>query len=173
MKQCRLSSGLPVSRRSAFETPYGVFAVEANDSALVRLHFPGYIPADFVSDPEPSDILSRARWEVLEYIAGERRRFDIPLDPPGSPFQHKVWNCLLALKYGEVVTYGEVAKATGNSGAARAVGTACRNNPIPLCIPCHRVIGANGKLTGFHGGGLELKKRLIELESECLISPRS
>ena len=165
MKQFSVSIGSPASRRSAFETPYGVFAVEASGKALVRLHFPGYIPLNFMPDPEPSDILWQARREVLQYISGERRRFDVPLEPPGGPFQRKVWNFLLGLKYGEIVTYGEVAKAVGNPGAARAVGTACRNNPIPLCIPCHRVIGANGKLTGFHGGGLELKKRLIELEA--------
>ena len=151
--------------RTVFATLLGMFAVEAEQDGITRLHFPGHIPPGFRSDGEPSPLLFRARREIREFATGERTTFALPLKPSGGDFMLKVWEVLTRTSYGDIVTYGEVAKRAGNPGAARAVGAACRNNPIPLLIPCHRVIGANGKLTGFYGGGLDLKRRLLELEA--------
>lgn len=159
-----MSCHLPPIARAAFDTPWGTFAVEATENAVTRLHFPGFVPGDFQADPIPSRILLRTQHQVLEYILHGRRTFTIPLDPGGNGFTRKVWDTLTLLDYGTITTYGRVAETAGSPGAARAVGMACRNNPIPLLIPCHRVIGANGRLTGFFGGGLDLKQRLIDLE---------
>lgn len=151
--------------RTVFSTPFGIFAVEADEDAVTRLHFPGYAPPDFSPDSRPTELIRKIEREVCEFISGERNAFTIPLKPHGGAFMMKVWDRLVRIGYGEIMTYGEVAREVGSPGAARAVGMACRNNPIPLLIPCHRVIGANGKLTGFHGGGLDLKRKLIELET--------
>lgn len=151
--------------QTVFTTSFGDFAIEASDDGITKLHFPGYIPADFQPDPHPTPFLRRAEEEVREFVAGKRKTFTLPLKPFGTGFFLKVWERLLLIGYGELLTYGEVAKDVGSPGAARAVGAACRNNPIPLLIPCHRVIGANGKLTGFSGGGLDMKRKLIYLEA--------
>lgn len=104
------------------------------------------------------------RRQLGEYFAGRRRRFELPLAPEGSPFQQRVWAVLQSIPYGETRSYGELARALGRPGASRAVGAANGANPIPIVIPCHRVIGADGSLTGF-GGGLEAKKLLLDLEA--------
>ncbi|HXO21023.1 MAG TPA: methylated-DNA--[protein]-cysteine S-methyltransferase, partial [Thermoanaerobaculia bacterium] len=101
--------------------------------------------------------------QLREYFAGERRDFDLPLAPPGSGFQQKVWQELSRIPYGTTISYAELARRTGNPKASRAVGRANATNPIPVVIPCHRVIGADGSLTGF-GGGLPVKQALLELE---------
>ena len=102
--------------------------------------------------------------ELLEYFAGTRTEFTVLLSPVGTDFQRAVWRALQRIPYGETRTYGEIAEAVGRPGAARAVGTANHSNPIPIIIPCHRVVGSNGRLCGF-GGGLDLKRRLLELEA--------
>ena len=101
--------------------------------------------------------------QLEEYFTGERTTFDVPLAPEGAPFEREVWHALEGIAYGETVSYGEIARRVGQPGAARAVGTANGRNPIAVIVPCHRVIGANGTLTGF-GGGLERKRLLLELE---------
>ena len=101
--------------------------------------------------------------ELREYFAGERRTFTVPLAPAGTPFQLRVWRALLEIPYGETTSYGELAQRLGQPTASRAVGLANGSNPIPVIIPCHRVIGANGSLTGY-GGGLPIKQRLLALE---------
>ncbi|NLG84780.1 MAG: methylated-DNA--[protein]-cysteine S-methyltransferase [Firmicutes bacterium] len=101
--------------------------------------------------------------EVEEFLTGRRRGFSFAVDPPGTPFQRAVWRVLLTIPYGTMVSYGEIARRLGRPRAARAVGAACRANPIALVIPCHRVVGADGSLTGF-GGGLTLKEHLLRLE---------
>ncbi len=101
--------------------------------------------------------------QLEEYFAGARREFDLPLAPRGSPFQRAVWQALTRIPYGETVSYGELARRIGHPQASRAVGLANRTNPLPIVVPCHRVIGADGSLTGF-GGGLEIKRRLLALE---------
>lgn len=101
--------------------------------------------------------------ELDEFFRHERREFDFPLEPKGTPFQQKVWAELLKIPFGETRTYLQIAKAIGQPTATRAVGLANGTNPIPIIIPCHRVIGSNGKLTGY-GGGLEMKARLLDFE---------
>lgn len=101
--------------------------------------------------------------QLGEYFAGRRRQFDLGLDLDGTPFQRAVWDILLEIPYGKTATYGEIASRLGRPGAARAVGSANHQNPVPIVIPCHRVIGQNGTLTGY-AGGLELKARLLSHE---------
>lgn len=110
-----------------------------------------------------SPVLDRTRAQLEEYLRGERRDFDLPLAPRGTEFQRRVWQRLCAIEYGATTTYGALAQELGNRNASRAVGLANGNNPIPIVIPCHRVIGSNGALTGF-GGGLPIKSALLELE---------
>jgi len=104
-----------------------------------------------------------AHTQLQEYFAGKRKVFDLELAPSGTDFQKKVWQALLKIPYGKTATYKEIAAAIGHPKAARAVGMACNKNPIAIIIPCHRVVGSNGSLTGY-AGGLEMKKRLLELE---------
>lgn len=101
--------------------------------------------------------------QLREYFEGKRTDFDLPMAPSGTPFQLKVWQELCRIPYGETISYGELAKRTGNANASRAVGMANGRNPLPIIVPCHRVIGANGKLTGF-GGGIWRKEKLLALE---------
>ncbi len=105
--------------------------------------------------------------QLKAYFAGELRRFDLLLAPEGTPFQREVWSALTTIAYGKTVTYGELARRLGRSNASRAVGAANGQNPIPIVIPCHRVIGADGSLTGF-GGGVAIKRRLLDLEAGSL-----
>ncbi|MCL6614645.1 MAG: methylated-DNA--[protein]-cysteine S-methyltransferase [Firmicutes bacterium] len=108
--------------------------------------------------------------EVEEFLAGRRQGFSFAVDPPGTAFQRAVWERLREIPYGATATYGEIARRMGRPAAARAVGAACRANPIALAIPCHRVIGAGGDLTGF-GGGLALKEWLLRLEQKEMEPP--
>lgn len=110
-----------------------------------------------------------ARQQLEEYFKGVRRNFDLPLSPRGTEFQLKVWRALVDIPYGETRCYGQIAEAVGNPKAARAVGLANNRNPLAIFIPCHRVIGANGKLVGF-GGGLDVKQALLELERNNALS---
>ena len=105
--------------------------------------------------------------QLEEYFAGRRRQFDLPLAPAGTPFQQRVWRALLDVPYGETISYGELASRIGQPTASRAVGLANGSNPLPIVIPCHRVIGASGKLTGY-GGGLPIKQQLLALERGAL-----
>ena len=113
---------------------------------------------------EPGDEPNRAAaTQILEYLEGERTEFDLPLDLRGTPFQRRVWDALLEIPYGETVSYGTLARRLGRPSAARAVGAANGRNPISIVIPCHRVIGRSGDLTGY-AGGVGIKKALLELE---------
>lgn len=108
-------------------------------------------------------LLLQAEHELEEYFAGRRRAFSVPLSMHGTPFQMRVWQALQEIPWGETVSYGEIARRIGNPRACRAVGMANHVNPLPVLIPCHRVVGANGKLTGY-GGGLDIKTKLLEIE---------
>ncbi len=108
-------------------------------------------------------VLEQTRRELEEYVRGQRRRFGVPFELEGTHFQCEVWKALFEIPCGEVRTYGEVARALGCPGAARAVGAAAAKNPLPVIVPCHRLVGAGGALTGF-SGGLEVKRRLLEIE---------
>ena len=118
-------------------------------------------PVGAVCDAAP---LRSAQRELEEYFAGERREFSLALEPVGTPFQKCVWQALRAIPYGQTISYGELARRIANPRAVRAVGLANGRNPISIIVPCHRVIGANGTLTGY-GGGLERKRKLLALES--------
>lgn len=150
-----------------FETPFGPMALEG-ETALTRLWLPGTLP-DLRGRGEETPLLRAAREALQDYFAGERRDFDLPLDPAGTDFQRAVWEALRAIPYGGTRTYGEIAAAVGRPKAVRAVGQANHVNPLPIFIPCHRVVGKNGALTGY-AGGLDLKRALLALESgkECL-----
>lgn len=141
----------------AIKTPIGPLTLEADENAVTAIRF----SAGGAQDASP--LLDAAEAQLREYFAGARRTFDLPLAPHGTAFQQRVWAALRAIPYGETRTYGELAAAIGNPSASRAVGMANHRNPIPIIIPCHRVIGANGTLTGY-AGGLEIKRRLLALE---------
>jgi methylated-DNA-[protein]-cysteine S-methyltransferase len=120
--------------------------------------------ADWQEDESQfSDVIE----QLKKYFAGQLQTFDVPLAPEGTPFQQKVWTELCKIAYGETISYGELARRIGNPNASRAVGLANGSNPVPIIIPCHRVIGANGKLTGY-GGGLDIKEKLLALEKRQL-----
>ena len=116
---------------------------------------------DFQETETP--LIKKAASQLNEYFEGKRKTFDLPLNQQGTDFQLKIWNALQNIPYGETRSYGELAAMTGNPKASRAVGMANNRNPIPVIIPCHRIIGSDGSLTGY-AGGLELKQKLLELE---------
>jgi methylated-DNA-[protein]-cysteine S-methyltransferase len=127
---------------------------------FLRARTPVERAADAESDPE---WLIESRRQLTEYFAGTRCHFELRLDPRGTPFQQQVWAALCAIPYGETTSYGELARRIGNPRAVRAVGLANGSNPLPIIVPCHRVIGADGTLTGY-GGGLDIKQQLLDLE---------
>lgn len=140
------------------QSPIGLLTIEETDGAITALRFGG----ETVSPP-PTPLLQRAAQQLTEYFDARRRRFDLPLRPQGTAFQQAAWSALCAIPYGQTRTYAQQAAAIGNPKACRAVGMANHCNPLPLFIPCHRVIGAGGKLTGY-AGGLAVKRFLLELE---------
>ena len=140
-------------------TPLGPMCLVEADGALVRF-FRGSGGAD------ASPLLLEAEKQLAEYFAGTRREFALPLAPAGTEFQRKVWDALCTIPYGETRSYGEIAAAIGKPKAARAVGSAVHRNPLPVILPCHRVIGANGSLTGF-AWGTEAKAVLLALEEKA------
>ena len=145
-----------------YKTPIGKIGIAENGSAITDLIFENHEPpVDW--DVEETPLLKKAARQLSAYFAGELRNFDLPLAPQGTTFQRAVWNALLEIPYGATRSYGQVAAAVGNSKAGRAIGMANHSNPIAIIIPCHRVIGSNGKLVGY-GGGLEMKEFLLEME---------
>jgi methylated-DNA-[protein]-cysteine S-methyltransferase len=148
---------------TAFESPIGELLVVGERERLTAIQYPDrqWTEPGWVEAAEP---FAEAIEQLGEYFAGERRDFDLDLDPRGTEFDRAVWARLEEIAYGETTSYGEIARAIGRPDRARAVGAANGRNPLPIVIPCHRVIGADGSLVGY-GGGLELKRRLLELES--------
>jgi len=152
---------------SALQTQFGTIqiAVEAN-GVVTEVWLPNRRrgPVHEGTLPRSAERGTRdAHAQLREYFEGKRRAFDLPIDPRGSPFECSVWERLRGIPYGETTSYGAIAAGLGMLNGARAVGRANGRNPIPIIIPCHRVIGANGTLTGF-GGGIALKQSLLELE---------
>ncbi|MCB1706397.1 MAG: methylated-DNA--[protein]-cysteine S-methyltransferase [Halioglobus sp.] len=144
------------------DTPIGTLRLVSDGRALTRIEFEGQHGDD--SGCGGSDAVLRACAEQLgEYFARRRRHFELPLAAQGTPFQRSVWKALAAIPYGELRSYRDIATRIGNAAAVRAVGTANGRNPLPIVVPCHRVIGSNGALTGF-AGGLESKQFLLALE---------
>ena len=163
--------------RSVLPTPIGPLRIIASRETILSVEKAGQekkdagkeaeqVPADrILSDDASGELLKRCEQELSEYFAGERKSFDLPLAPEGMDFQKSVWKCLQTIPYGETRTYGELAAMVGKEKASRAVGMANHSNPILILIPCHRVIGADGNLTGY-AAGIEAKKFLLELEKE-------
>lgn len=148
-----------------YSTSLGDITVACSREAVVGLWFGRRIPEGAA---EKETLLSaRCYAQICEYLRGERREFDLPLAPKGTEFQRKVWCELTAIGYGETQSYGELAAKIGSPKAARAVGMANHKNPISILIPCHRVVGKNGGLTGY-AGGLERKEILLKLERRCV-----
>ena len=147
-------------------SPIGRIEVVGNGDAIVSLSIEhnGRLPWDEL--PEHSDpVLDRAVEQLEEYFAGHRRDFDLPLSLAGTAFQLAVWEQLVTLDFGEVVSYGELGRATGRESAGRAVGGAVGSNPIPIIVPCHRVLGSDGRITGYSGGeGIPTKSWLLSHE---------
>ncbi|MBC8571359.1 methylated-DNA--[protein]-cysteine S-methyltransferase [Zongyangia hominis] len=148
-----------------YVSPVGELLLREEGQALTGVHFGGQTALREGDRLEESLLLRQAARELDEYFAGERRRFSLPLAPKGTPFQQKVWAALLEIPYGETRTYGQIAAAIGQPTACRAVGMANNKNPIAIVVPCHRVVGANGSLTGY-AGGLSVKEKLLQLEQE-------
>lgn len=144
-------------------SPIGELTLVGSASVLVELHLPGFAALDPSAERGTTPLLERVADQLAEYFAGERHAFDIPLAPKGTPFQQRVWDALVELPYGTLCSYGDLARKLGRPSASRAVGAANGKNPIAIVVPCHRVIGSNGQLTGY-AGGLPIKKWLIEHE---------
>jgi len=149
-----------------YKAPIGRLLLIGEDGVLEELHFPNsaehaLIKDDWICNEDSfSDILQ----QLGEYFAGRRKNFDVKINPTGTDFQRRVWQELQNVPYGKTASYGEIAQRINNPKACRAVGGANRKNPVPIIVPCHRIIGSDGSLTGF-GGGLELKKDLLRLEN--------
>lgn len=147
-------------------SPIGTLTVVVNgDGALTHVLFEDQAPP--AAAQRDSARCATAIAQLREYFAGERTDFDLPLSPVGSEFQRRVWEALRTVEYGSVTDYGSLGARIGRPGAARAVGRANATNPIPIVIPCHRVIGANGSLTGY-AGGLDAKRLLLDLEGRAV-----
>jgi methylated-DNA-[protein]-cysteine S-methyltransferase len=151
---------------ASIDSPIGPLRVAANDDGLCFIGFPQPRRA-FALPPAWREgrhrLIELARSQLDEYFAGERQAFDLPLAPRGTPFQQRVWQALAQIPFGQTRSYAQLAGAIGQPTAMRAVGAANGRNPLPIVVPCHRVIGADGSLTGF-GGGLPAKQFLLRLE---------
>lgn len=149
-----------------YQTDIGPVGIAGSDEAISDLFFAKEkkVPEGYVKRETP--LLKEAVKQLNEYLTGRRKEFDLPLAPNGTEFQKNVWKALLDIPVGETRSYKQVAEAVGNPKACRAVGLANNKNPIAILIPCHRVIGANGKLVGY-AGGLNVKERLLQLEADA------
>jgi methylated-DNA-[protein]-cysteine S-methyltransferase len=149
------------------DSPVGRLKLVASDAGLVAILWendrPGRVVLGAMEEEDDHRVLMDAERQLDEFFAGTRREFDLPLDMHGTEFQKRVWERLLAIPFGETRTYSEIAKQLGDEKATRAVGAANGRNPVSIVVPCHRVIGASGQLTGF-AGGLEAKAYLLQLE---------
>jgi methylated-DNA-[protein]-cysteine S-methyltransferase len=149
---------------STYESPIGPLTLIAGNAGLAALHFPGR-GGPFDARARDDDALSTARGQLEEYFAGVRTQFELELDlSVGTPFQRSVWERLRVIPHGVTLSYGELAGALGRPDRTRAVGAAIGRTPVPIIVPCHRVIGANGDLTGYLGG-LQRKRALLDLEA--------
>jgi methylated-DNA-[protein]-cysteine S-methyltransferase len=177
-------AGTDTASCAEIESPVGPLLLAADGAGLRRIVFvngrraarsaahrgvpqPASLPADHRIAPEGQRILTETIHQLRAYFSGELESFSLPLAPEGTPFQLEVWRRLCDIPFGETISYGELARLLHRPGASRAVGLANGSNPIPLVIPCHRVIGSNGKLTGY-GGGLPIKEKLLALERRQL-----
>lgn len=145
-----------------YNTDIGKIGIADNGKAITNVYF-NESPQLKDTEIMETDLLKEAAQQLKDYLAGKRKNFNIPLMPEGTEFQQNVWKALQQIPYGKTCTYGEIARKIGNPKACRAVGMANNKNPIGIFIPCHRVIGANGRLVGY-AGGLEMKEHLLAIE---------
>jgi methylated-DNA-[protein]-cysteine S-methyltransferase len=159
-------------RYDEIDSPVGPLLVAADEAGVRLIHFQAAhrrsSEASWQRDP---GVFRDLAAQLAEYFGGERRTFDLRLAPRGTPFQLATWRALSAIPYGETISYEELARRVGRPSASRAVGAANGANPLPIVVPCHRVIGKNGSLTGF-GGGLDTKRALLALEGASCVAPR-
>jgi methylated-DNA-[protein]-cysteine S-methyltransferase len=157
------------TRHAVIDSPLGELTLVADDNALTGVYFRHhwYRPAQDTFGPrveaESDAFLAKAQIQLTEYLSGDRTDFDLPITLHGDERQHRVWKMLSAIPYGDTVTYGELAEALADGTTAQDVGQAVGRNPLSIVVPCHRVVGKNGQLTGY-AGGLERKQFLLELE---------
>ena len=151
-----------------YESPYGRMLLVADEEGVSGVYFDGqkYFPqvaSQWRRDAQHAT-LRQAKRELVEYFGGERQRFNVALAPEGTPFQRSVWKAISSVGFGETKSYGELARRAGCPGSARAAGAATGRNPIGIIVPCHRIVGSNGSLTGY-AGGLDRKRALLALEA--------
>ncbi len=151
-----------------YESPHGQMLLVAEGEGLSGVYFERQkyqpqIEPEWRREPRHA-LLRQAKRELAEYFGGERKRFETALAPKGTPFQRSVWNAISTVDFGKTITYGELASRAGCAGSARAAGAATGRNPIGIIVPCHRIVGSNGSLTGY-AGGLDRKRALLALES--------
>ena len=148
---------------AVYDSPFGPIRMDYEGEYLTRLRV-----AELTGERgTPTPLTHETFRQLQEYFAGTRREFEVPYEPRGTTFQKQVWSALAAIPYGKTRSYRDIAAAVGNPGAVRAVGAANGKNPLWIILPCHRVVGADGSLTGY-AGGLEMKRRLLELERSVL-----
>lgn len=151
-----------------YESPYGQMLLVANDEGLAGVYFDGQKYLAQVASQwrrgAQHATLRQAKRELAEYFGGRRKRFELALAPEGTPFQRSVWKAISTVAFGQTISYGELANKAGCPGSARAAGAATGRNPIGIIVPCHRIVGSNGSLTGY-AGGLDRKRALLALES--------
>jgi methylated-DNA-[protein]-cysteine S-methyltransferase len=153
-----------------FQSPHGRMLLVADDNALASVSFAGQKYAPRVDKGWTRDgahaPIAKAKRELAEYFAGRRKRFSVKLSPQGTPFQRKVWKAIAGVAFGRTIPYAELARRAGRPGSARAAGAATGRNPLGIIVPCHRIVGSNGSLTGY-AGGLAKKRALLELEARA------
>lgn len=142
----------------SYNTKIGIINIEEDNGFISRIFF-GIVKNAL----KETSLIKNAYTQIFEYLDGKRKNFELPLKISGTTFQKSVWEILRQIQYGETKNYKEIAKMVGKENASRAIGMACNRNPICIVIPCHRIIGADGKLTGY-AGGLDVKKELLQIE---------
>ncbi|MFV8459881.1 methylated-DNA--[protein]-cysteine S-methyltransferase [Vibrio campbellii] len=154
-----------VNRFTYYDSPLGTVTLQANEQGLLGVWFETHTtkPEDLGTQEDSFPIFQSVKEQLERYFAGEAVQFDVPIAAKGTPFQQSVWHALTTIPYGETRSYAQLADAIGNPKAVRAVGLANGKNPVSVIVPCHRVIGKNGKLTGY-AGGIERKQRLLAIE---------
>lgn len=153
------------NRFTYYDSPLGTVTLQANEQGLLGVWFETHTtkPEDLGTQEDSFPIFQSVKEQLERYFAGEVVQFDVPIAAKGTPFQQSVWHALTTIPYGETWSYAQLADAIGNPKAVRAVGLANGKNPVSVIVPCHRVIGKNGKLTGY-AGGIERKQRLLAIE---------
>ncbi|MGD9999413.1 MAG: methylated-DNA--[protein]-cysteine S-methyltransferase [Ilumatobacteraceae bacterium] len=157
---------------TSIDSPVGRLTITASDDGIRSIHWDGDEGAGGNAEADPDDrraaLLAEAVRQLSEYFDGARTEFDLPLDPQGTPFQLSAWNVLRDIPFGQTVSYAHQARRLGDVRKSRAVGAANGKNPIPIVVPCHRVVGSDGSLTGF-GGGIESKAWLLDHEKRVIV----